>query len=180
MPGSVRQYLAVLIVGVVAGLGTFGLLILTRLLQPASTFVRRGLMPRPLAWLTRWARSRTLRFWSPDPEISALVLNHLAGPFGARLRRLGVSPAEAPVQADVVVVGPGATVGVDDLSDVPQPCALLRLDDPADARAVLVAFKDLALRIRVGVLDPVDPADADAASRAATSSDVSHGEDQLT
>ena len=110
MPGSIRQYLALVIVGTAAGLGTFALLVVTRLLQPASTFVRRGLVPRPLGWLTRWARSRTFRFWSPDPAISAMLVSHLAGPLGVRLRRLGVSPAGSPVQADVVVVGTGATV----------------------------------------------------------------------
>lgn len=180
MSGTVRQYLSVLMVGVVACSGTFALLIMTRLLQPASTFVRRGLMPRPLGWLTRWARSRTLRYWSPDPVISALLLDHLAGPIGVRLRRLGVSPVEAPVQADVVVVGSGAILGDDALAAVPQPCALLQLEDPADARAVLAAFEDLALRIRVGALDPVNRTDVDAASRGAAGPVVSSDGDQRT
>ena len=155
MSGSVRQYLAMCIVGVVGAGLVFAILVLARLLQPESIFVQRRMLPRPLAWLRRLARSRTLRWWSPDPVVAAALLRHSSGPEAVGLARLGVAVAEGPGDADVIVVSElvGGSASTPIGPNPPRPFSVLTIGDPSDARAVYRAFRDLSGDIAMFDLD---------------------------
>lgn len=155
MSGSLRQYLAMCIVGVLGAGMVFAILVLARLLQPESTFVQRRMLPRPLVWLRRLARSRTLRWWSPDPQVAAALLRHTTGPEASGLARLGVAVADGPGDADVIVVTElvGGSVSTPNGADPPRPFSVLTIGDPSDASAVYRAFHDLSGDIAMFDLD---------------------------
>ena len=155
MSGSVRQYLAMCIVGVVGAGLAFAVLVLARLVQPESIFVQRRMLPRPFVWFRRLARSRMLRWWSPDPVVAAALLGHTNGPEATRLARLGVAVADGPGDADVIVVTELAegsaltTIG----ASPPRPFSVLTVGDPSDAPTVYRAFRDLSGDIAMFDLD---------------------------
>ena len=146
MTAPVRQYVAIVVVGLVAMGAALGLLLLTRLVQPSSRIVRRGLLPRPWADATAWARSRTLRVWCPEPEVEARIVEHLEGPLGRRLAPRGVTLASGPMTADVVVTH--AALDDADRALVCPPWSWVRLADPNDAFELDEAMRALAVRLR--------------------------------
>lgn len=148
MTAQVRQYVAMFVVGLVTMGAALGLLLLTRLVHPDSRVVRRGLVPRPWAFVTAWARSRSLRVWCPDPDVEAKFLAHLEGPLGRRLVRTGVSLAAGPEDADVVVTDSDAALDDADRQLVCPPWSWVRLVDPADATELVEAMTSLAMKLR--------------------------------
>ena len=148
MTAPVRQYVAMFVVGLVAMAAALGLLLLARLVQPSSRVVRRGLVPRPWAFVTAWARSRSLRVWCPDPLVEAQFVAHLEGSGGRRLIRSGVSLANSPAVADVVVTSTEAVLDDDDRNLVCPPWSWVRLVDPTDASELEAAMAALAVKLR--------------------------------
>lgn len=140
--------MAMFVVGLVTMAATLGLLLLTRLVQPTSSVVRRGLVPRPWAFVTAWARSRSLRVWCPDPLVEAQVAAHLEGPIGRRLLRTGVSLAADPSVADVVLTRADTVLDDADRHLVCSPWSWVRLADPADVTELDKAMTALAARLR--------------------------------
>jgi hypothetical protein len=153
MTAPVRQYVAMFVVGLVAAGMALGLLLLSRLVQPGSRIVRRGLLPRPWQYATAWARSNTLRLWCPDPAVEAGVAAHLAGPSGRRLARAGVSLATEPAVADVVVTRADADLADADRQLVCPPWSWVRLVDPTDVAELDEAMRTLAATLRTDRTD---------------------------
>jgi hypothetical protein len=148
MTAPVRQYVAMFVVGLVATGVALGLLLLARLVQPASRIVRRGLLPRPWEYATAWARSNSLRVWCPDPAVEECLAAHLEGPLGRRLAQVGVSLAADPAVADVVVTRAGAALDDADRQLVCPPWSWVRLVDPADVAELDEAVRTLAATLR--------------------------------
>ena len=154
MTSPARQYLAVCIVGVVATLCALGLLLVARLVQPGSPIVDRGLVPRPLRWLTARAQGASLRVWCFDADLAEQLAKHWSGPDAAKLDRLGAAPVDAPELADVVVVT-GADPAPPVLAAVPVPHTIVVIDDLSDVGAVVATLTEVATARRsVGAAAP--------------------------
>ena len=149
MNTEVRRYLAVMICLVVGFAVCFAVAASLRLVHPDTELTRRNRLPSAWRRCTAWARSRSLRLWCPDGPTAEVVAAHLATSAGRRLRRLGVSVAERPELADVVVVDRRS--GVDPApvrAQVPSPCAVIVLADARDPAEFRDACVDLAVALR--------------------------------
>lgn len=149
LTGSVRAYLAVPVVLVVAsGLGVV-LVAVVRLIGPGSILVQRGRLPGWWHRFTAWSRSRSLRVWCPDPETADVVAAHLATATGRRLSRLGVAIAPGPGDADVILVAETDRDGLDRWRRwTPTPTASVVLADPWDLGEFAEAMARLSAALR--------------------------------
>ena len=144
-----RDYLAVPIVFVAAAAIGVALVALLRLVGPTSMLVERNRLPDWWGRFTAWARSRSLRLWCPKDATATAVAGHLATPMGRRLSRLGVSMAEGPYDADVIVVASGDRDDVDRWRRAtPAPTASIVLTDPSDLDEFTDAMVRLAAALR--------------------------------
>lgn len=143
----VRAYLAVVIAVVAMTVLALGLLRVVRIFRPTSPLVRRDLLPRPWRQMTAWARCRSLRCWTPDPEVAVHLRGHLDGPSGRTLTSLGVSMARRPGEADVLVTLLGADASPNDREALCPPFTTLGLVDPSDADEFDNAIVSIAGRL---------------------------------
>ena len=110
MTAPVRQYVAIVVVGLVAMGAALGLLLLTRLVQPSVS--RRPPGPGASSVGVRdhvGGVRRTLRVWCRSPT-SRPGSWHTSKPPSADASRAGVSLAAGPAVADVVVTHADATL----------------------------------------------------------------------
>ena len=139
-----RAYLAVLITVVVGGAIGLVLVVVTRLVRPDAELVVRDRLPAWWKRLTAWARSRSLRVWCPHPDTAARLAAHLQTDDGRRLSRLGVSLAEGPWAADVLVVERAhESLLAATRAHAPEPVGSVVLTDagdPVELRDALVAL----------------------------------------
>ncbi len=144
-----RAAMAVVIAFAVGGGIGVVLVGLSRLVGPDSPLVVHDRLPGWWQRLTAWARSRSLRLWCPDPATAAVVAAHLGTGTGRRLSRLGVSIAEGPWAADVIVVEGHRMVDLDAArARAPSPVASVVLVDATDLHEFRDALVGLAAALR--------------------------------
>lgn len=141
-----RAYLAIPIAGILGAAIAVALVSVTRLIGPDSLLVARGRLPLWWRNMTAWARSRSLRVWCPEPHTAVAVSAHLQTERGRRLVRLGVSIAQGPWEADVLVVEHRDTAQLDVARTcAPTPIATIVLADATDP----VEFSDAVVALAV-------------------------------